>query len=334
MVKTVRMVIVGAGAREAAFGHPASAGQTPSIESLARAMTICGQNEVEFSLHLIDPRYLMIRNPVPLPSYDEDMKKELQLLKDLANLKVEIVPAHYRRWVTKDTHRIKEFSTSPISDTTEPVIFVSYLGMGDEDEYGFMCSLEIAKTKNYFFVVGLPYDTKCPIDNILEQYFEGTLREVYDVFSGDVIPQDVKYDKNVVNSLMLEGAEFVAYHISVGIFKEDYETPDPDVDVNHWAYQIETPFVKGVITYYGIKNIDVSDRPNYIEFRISAASRVKIVETCNQVISNYMYRNLLLSKSDIDEISRVSNSGIPGFKKIETYNIFIKNLNNLINNKT
>lgn len=315
MLNKLRVVIVGAGARDAAYKHPASAGQTPSLEAFARAKEECQNSGYELSLHLVDPRYEIVKFP-PLETFGQGMKDEYELLQKLSQFDVEIVPTFYRRWNTKDTHKLKEFAISPIGNSPDHTIFISYLG--SKNEYDFMFSLDMAKTKGYFYIVGLPYDSKCPIDEIVNQYLSGELKEVYDVFSGELIPSDVKYDEKIITELILEGATLVRYHIQAGTLEKNYELPKINVTIPDWCYQIETPFLKGVICYYGIKNTEVSDKTNEKEMRSSAQSRKTFISTCSKVVCNYVYHNNILNDSDIEQIIN--------WESLETYNIIVNAL--------
>lgn len=318
--KSVHVVIVGAGARDAAFKHPASNGQTPSLEIIMRSKEICAEYENNFELHLIDPRYSMHYYP-PLRSFSEGMQKEYTLLENLDAIGVNIVQNIYKRWDTKETSQLKEFSQSPNSSNPNDVIFISYVGA--TDEYDFMAFLDIAKTKGHYFVTGLPLDEKCPVDGILESYYNGNLKEMYEVFSGEIVDREkCTYIPRLVNTLMLEGAIMVRNHIIAGLFDPKSELPDINVTIPNWSYQIETPFIKGIIGYYGIKNIDVSDRTNEKELRSSAQSRKTFFRTASKVICNYVYKNSLITDEDFQSIS--------SWETKETYDMIIDRLRNTL----
>ncbi len=220
------------------------------------------------------------------------MKEEHKLLKILSELDVEIVGNIYKRWSTKMTHKLKEFSQSATSDNPSDVIFISYLDC--PNEYDFMAELDIAKTKGHYFILGLPLNEKCPIDIILAKYFSGKLKNLYEVFSGNIIDDNCDYRPLLVNKIMLEGAELVRYHITSGTLDLNNELPIIDVTIPNWCYQIESEFLKGIIGYFEIKNIEVSDKINEKEMRSSAQSRRTFIKACSLVICNYMYKNSFL----------------------------------------
>jgi hypothetical protein len=280
-----------------------SKGQTPSLDNYLEAKLICKNNNINMKLFLIDPNYNIIKDNSADKS--EEILNEYNLLTLLEIHGVEVIPLHFHKWDNylrtsgKDIPISKQIIKSTNNDFNENIIYVSY--NGSLNTYEFMTFLETSRTDNRWYYIPKNND-KCDVSYIVTEYINNTnvIINPYNIYSGNKLTEYISSnDLIAAKSYFKIGCILAVNYINAGF--NSYDANLPLIILDSWNYQCETPFLKGIILYYGLYS-ESADRSTQSEMITSAASRRTITFTICKVLSNFAINNNIITIEEVTEL--------------------------------
>lgn len=241
-----------------------SAGQTPSGFVLGTAMDVLRKNDFVPSVYLIDPNFCYV--VVDSIFQNQNLKNELAKLESYTD-PVQTVGELFEKWDNpppKGTHNI----------------YVSYLGV--KSCYDVMNIIEDFSQALFSFP---PMDAECPLLEIVDDFMQGQLRTVPDLFDPNIVnihslhPDDLLAYKNYV----LAGISLLRGYISAGF--NDAQLEYPLVKISSWMYNLETPILKAIVNYYQLT-----------AYYVSTSKPVTDLSLQNILLQSTQFRKIIIEK--------------------------------------
>lgn len=280
-----------------------SPGQTPNIENFREAVELSTGAGIDLRLFLVDPGYTQLLHV----KLDERLLDERKRLRSLMEIKVGET-AVSRVQIMRNANELRSLPD------TEETIFVSFYGRPDSKLPGILetgtdrkSSLEIMifmdriRFDNCWYLA--PGAGAGPVD--VKQLVQDRIggggvvsspyrlpSQPFNLFIGGKIPADLSPVER--RSLLVYGVQLCricATYLRAGFML----TPPPsEIKIPSFMANMETPSLRGIIDYYGIKPTMVDWTPA-MSFRDSALYRRALTDAITRVLAQLIVNNNLVS---------------------------------------
>ena len=192
-------------------------------------------------------------------------------------------------------------------------IYVSCLDT--KSSYDIMLYIENLEVKDKFFYSHTS-ENKIILTDICELFLNKKLTETYDLLSAKKIPSKInKNDLLFLKKNFLVGIDLIIGYMSCNYHILSPEFSLPEKRLPNWMYNIETPILKSIILYFGIKS-PFYDKPLSLMMIEYSELRHTLTMYLISFLSNFIINNNIIKKELIKD---------KGWLNIETW-ILIKKL--------
>lgn len=278
-IEQFNIVIIGAGSLHNKDGF------MPSNKDVNTAIQLCKENNLELQIQIIDQNL----NYATRLARDEPSRRSEFISTDASRIKA------YPQTVTCHLFSPWDLAIS-IKNSISPVIYLSY---NDNSSYEIMNSINSYVMTNRWFVTS---KTRVPLIALIEDYI--TIAKeldrpssfllpnpLYDLYSGDVIPEGVynEFDVVEIKKQLISGCIILDEYL-----KANYHLKGNVTDVMGWCLNPETPFIKGACESFGLVPI-IPLRTPHMEMRQNSGYRKQVFDLLARIISSFAVKNKIVS---------------------------------------